>query len=282
MYQIAQILNNNIAIIWDDSNQRAIAMGKGIAFGKKKGELIPAEQIQNLFVLRNKESEQNFSILLRDIPLDFITTSYEIIEHAIKDYQYPVQEYIYATLTDHIYLSYQRILAKTYEESRLPDISSEYPLEYQIADEGIAIIQRRLGIVFPTCERNNIAYHFINAKGNTLKENRLDLDHAQATINLIQKRLAESGITRHDLPNLFDRLMIHLKYMIEREDEQEHLDALAQRFQDGLIDEYPEAYRIAKDIIEIAKESAGAKLTENEEIYLMIHIERLLQRKKEA
>lgn len=47
--------------------------------------------------------------LLKDVPLDFITTTYEVIDTLSKKYAYPVQEYIYVTLTDHIFCSYQAV-----------------------------------------------------------------------------------------------------------------------------------------------------------------------------
>ena len=41
---------------------------------------------------------------LKDVPLDFTTTTYEVIDTLSQKYAYPVQEYIYVTLTDHIFV----------------------------------------------------------------------------------------------------------------------------------------------------------------------------------
>lgn len=48
MYRIVQVLNNNVAIVQDRFDGQAIAMGKGIVFQKKKGELIAKDKVQNL------------------------------------------------------------------------------------------------------------------------------------------------------------------------------------------------------------------------------------------
>ena len=61
MYRVVQVLNNNIAIV-KKNNEQAIAMGKGLVFQKKKGDLLSEDTIQNLFVLKSEESKQNFSI----------------------------------------------------------------------------------------------------------------------------------------------------------------------------------------------------------------------------
>ena len=104
MYRVIKLLNNNVAVVRTEDKMQAIIMGPGIAFQKKKGDLIHSEKVEKIFTLKNEESQHNFSTLLKDIPLDFITTSYEIIENAITKFSYPVQEYLYVTLTDHIYL----------------------------------------------------------------------------------------------------------------------------------------------------------------------------------
>ena len=53
----------------------------------------------------------------KDVPLDFITTTYEVIDTLSKKYAYPVQEYIYVTLTDHIFCSYQAVQQGRYKYS---------------------------------------------------------------------------------------------------------------------------------------------------------------------
>ncbi len=97
--------------------------------------MISEEQVEKVFRMKTEESRENFMALLKDVPLDFITVTYEIIDTLSKKYQYPVQEYLYVTLTDHIYCSYQAISQGRYKDSNLPDISKEYPIAFQIAQE---------------------------------------------------------------------------------------------------------------------------------------------------
>ena len=110
--------------------------------------------------------------LLKDVPLDFITTTYEVIDTLSKKYAYPVQEYIYVTLTDHIFCSYQAVQQGRYKYSDLPDVSAMHPIPYKIAKEAIEIFRKRLLDQFPDDEVNRIAYHFINAQGQMIHEQR--------------------------------------------------------------------------------------------------------------
>ena len=168
MFRIIQSLNNNAALVKNEHGEQAVVMGLGITFQKKKGDLIVKDKIENIFSLKNDEAKENFLTLLKDIPLDFISATYTVINHLVETYHYPVQEYLYVTLTDHIYCAYQAVLKNTYQESRLPNISAEYPLEYKMAREALAIFREKLLKDFPNDEIGRIALHLINAKGETI------------------------------------------------------------------------------------------------------------------
>ena len=163
MYRIIHPMNNNVALVQNELQQELIVVGSGIAFGKKKHDLVADDKVEKVFRLNTDESRENFMALLKDVPLDFITTTYEVIDTLSKKYAYPVQEYIYVTLTDHIFCSYQAVQQGRYKHSDLPDASAMHPIPYKIAKEAIEIFRNRLLDQFPDDEVNRIAYHFINA-----------------------------------------------------------------------------------------------------------------------
>ena len=103
MFRIVQALNNNVALVKDEQGQQAVVMGLGIVFHKKKGDLIVPSKVEKIFSLRTEESKENFLTLLKNIPLDILTVTYNMIDRLVDKYHFPVQEYLYVTLTDHIY-----------------------------------------------------------------------------------------------------------------------------------------------------------------------------------
>lgn len=277
MYRIVQVLNNNVAIVQDRFDGQAIAMGKGIVFQKKKGELIAKDKVQNLFVLKNCESQQNLSTLLKDVPLDFITTTYEIIDNAIRNYDYSVQEYIYVTLTDHIFWNYQRLLKNEYQKNLLPEINEQYQIEYAIARDALSILKERLGIEFPPDEIKSIALHFINAKGKTEKTDVTKTDKKQTTLDLVKEILEREHISRNkNKQNFYDRMMIHLRYMLDQDNEITEIDEFTKKMDTELRNNYPEAYQIAEEIYQVIINEMGLALSSNEKVYLTIHIQRVI------
>ncbi len=278
MYRIVKLLNNNVAIVRTEKNEQAVVMGTGIIYQKKKGDLIPQDKIEKIFLLKNEESERNFSTLLKDIPLDFITMSYEIIDNAVNNHHYFVQEYIYVTLTDHIYWSYQYLNKGKYEVSKLPDISQQYPIEYQIGKETLAIIEKRLGTEFPKDEIGRIALHFINAKKTDSIAQEETKDVGQEIINLVKEELAKYDIYRtKENKNFYDRLMIHLTYFVDRLIESgPEKDTFIMSFEENIRYEYPKAYEIGNNIYKAISKHIGKTLSGSERVYFTIHIQRLL------
>jgi len=270
-------MNNNVSLVRTSKGEELIVIGKGIAFGKKKGELISEDQVEKVFRMKTEESRENFMALLKDVPLDFITVTYEIIDNLSKKYQYPVQEYLYVTLTDHIYCSYQAISQGRYKDSNLPDISVKYPIAFQIAQEAFEIYRQKLTENFPEDEIIRIAYHFINAEGENEVEVVEFIDKRKEILKSVENVLRSYEIQRTpENNNFYDRFMIHLNYFLDyldrsRDDNQSLLD-----MEKHIKQTYPRAFEIGSKIYDVITQHTGLDLYKSERVYLVLHIQRLL------
>ena len=277
MYRILNPMNHNVSLVRNGDGEELVVIGKGIAFGKKKGDLISENQVEKVFRMKTEESRENFMTLLKDVPLDFITVTYEIIDTLSKKYQYPVQEYLYVTLTDHIYCSYQAISQGRYKDSNLPDISKEYPIAFQIAQESFEIYNSKLSGNLPTDEIKRIAYHFINAEGENEVEVAEAIDKRKEIIKKVESLLRSYDIQRtNENNNFYDRFMIHLNYFLDyldrsRDDNQSLLD-----MEEHIKTTYPQAFEIGSKIYEVIAQETGVDLYKSERVYLVLHIQRLL------
>lgn len=277
MYRIIQVLNNNVALVKSKNDEQAIAMGKGLVFNKKKGDVIPNDKVDKLFELRTSESIEDFSNLLKDVPIDFVTTTYEIIDHGVKTYNYPVQRYIYVTLTDHLFASYQRLSNGVGQVNYIPDLHESYPVPYKIAADALQIFQDRLKIRLPTDEIKSIALHFINAFDTEAQQNiKLGLD--KQLEQLMQEELERNGIYRTSKnASYYDRLMIHIKYFAERISDSQQDDLIvSKKITEDLKKEYPKAFQITQYIKQLIQDQLNIELSLSEQLYLTIHIQRLL------
>ena len=77
MYRILNPMNNNVSLVRNDKGEEVIVIGKGITFGKKKGDLIAEHQVEKIFRIgRPKSQEKTLWLSSKDVPLDFITVTY--------------------------------------------------------------------------------------------------------------------------------------------------------------------------------------------------------------
>lgn len=277
MYRIVQALNNNVALVKDKYGEQAVVMGLGITYKKSKGDLIVSDKIEKVFSLKSSESKENFLTLLRDVPLDFITVTYDVIDSLSSKYHYPVQEYLYVTLTDHIYCSYKAILDNTYQKSDIRQLSQEYQEEYQMATEALAIFRSKLLADFPDDEIGKIALHFINAKSLKVDDKKLKVRTAKTILEQVQKILEQYDIKRTKTNvNFYDRLMVHLTYFIEYLDRGRDDNLSLLEMEDQIKQTYPRAYQIADEIYRIIIIETGVDSYPSERFYIALHIQRLL------
>lgn len=70
--RLKKAFNNNALLALDDNDEEVIVMGKGIAFGKKSGDLIDESLIQKKFVFDKSELNEKFSQLFDEIPQQYV------------------------------------------------------------------------------------------------------------------------------------------------------------------------------------------------------------------
>lgn len=278
MFRIIQGLNNNAALVKDEFGKQAVVMGNGVTFQKKRGDLIIDEKIEHIYSLKDNDAKDNFLTLLKDIPLNFISATYDVIENVTSKYRYPVQNYIYVTLTHHVFLTYQAIINNKYQMTNLPDIFNEYEMEYEMAEESLKYLEKKLSVRFPKNEIGRIALHFINAKG---ENDELIPDEALLTnklMNLIEQILKEHHIIRNEQnSDFYDRFMIHQSYLLERfKKKKTDSNPSISNLESYLKAEYKEAYKITQDICEVISNVLNLEVSKAEKTYIVLHIQRLI------
>jgi transcriptional antiterminator len=285
LLKIVQVLNNNVAVVNGHDGKPAIVMGNGLAFGKKEGDVVEKENVVSTFMLRDKHTVEDLTTLLEDVPADFVAVSYSLIEQSQKKYNFAVESYLYITLTLHLYSAYQRLEEGRYRANySLPDLSDKYPEAYKIADDFLTGFRERLRVDFPLSERNSIALHVINAHGDRVSQAAPIDSLDDQLVNIINDILRKNGIVRNN-DNLDDygRLLTHVKYFARRlrKDRQEQEVQISASSLASIGNDFPEAEQILNKIAGRIDYELGVKIPKLERLYLVIHIARLLDRKKQ-
>ncbi|WP_338543711.1 family 1 glycosylhydrolase [Paenibacillus tundrae] len=135
---IKQVINNNIAISVDAQGDEIILIGKGLAFNKKKGEEINAELVEKRFYLEDKGLYAKFKKLLKEVSVEDINISDDIISLAKRRLKKDLNESIYISLPDHINLAVTRTRdGLDVKNGLLWEIKKIYKEEFIVAKEAV-------------------------------------------------------------------------------------------------------------------------------------------------
>ena len=271
---IEKVINNNIISAYEKSGAEVIVMGRGIGFKKKQGEMVPADQISKIFRIKSRTLTEQFKELLANMPLERVRISDEIISHAKDHLKLKLNQSIYVTLTDHINFAIERVSQGIEPQNALLwEIKRFYPQEFQLGIYALELIQDRLDILLPEDEAGFIALHFVNAEyGTDIRDAVKFPDQMQAIVDIVERDL---GILLDESSLHYERFMTHIKFLIQRiyrkellSSEDRELSLLMQR-------KYPREYQCSLKVAEYIMQATGSRLSEEEIMYLSVHIRRV-------
>lgn len=271
---IEKVINNNIISAYEKSGAEVIVMGRGIGFKKKQGEMVPADQISKIFRIKSRTLAEQFKELLANMPLERVMISDEIISHAKDHLKLKLNQSIYVTLTDHINFAIERVSQGIEPQNALLwEIKRFYPQEFQLGIYALELIQDRLDILLPEDEAGFIALHFVNAEyGTDIRDAVKFPDQMQAIVDIVERDL---GILLDESSLHYERFMTHIKFLIQRIyrkellfSEDRELSLLMQR-------KYPREYQCSVKVAEYIMQATGSRLSEEEIMYLSVHIRRV-------
>ena len=271
--QIVKVLNNNVVVVFDEHQREQVVMGRGLAFQKSPGDVLDDSKIEKIFSLQNDTLTGRLGELLRQIPLEVMTTCDRIIELA-RGRLRKLQDSLYITLTDHCHFAIERQKKGiVLRNVLLWEIKRLYPKEFSLGHEARAIIAKRLGVELAEDEAGFIALHLVTAQLNgempeIMYVTRMMQDILQLVKYQLQLNYDEESLS-------YQRFVTHLKFFAQRLLTQtvvEDNDVLLCR---SVKDNYPKAWKCAETVGMYLQKQYQRTLTAEEIMFLAIHIERV-------
>lgn len=274
--EIIKVLTNSSALV-KDKGQEFIVMGKGLSFGKRPGDQVELYKVRKKYFANLNFSNEKFKSLFEKISYKDSILAFDIIEHFKKELNYPLNDMIYLSLTDHISFAIERARNGIYIPNEvMHEVQLFYPEEFQLAQWATAEINRAAKTNLRDDEAAYIALHIINARWDT-DQSKTEQDYGKIINDMItllselyDRRFQDQGIDYH-------RLVTHLKYFLLREFELPTKRTTDFDYYDHIIKNYPEAYQGAEKLYEYMATFFHRKITKEEKVYLTIHINRILQ-----
>ncbi|MFX3625599.1 MAG: glucose PTS transporter transcription antiterminator GlcT [Ectobacillus sp.] len=275
--KIKKILNNNVIIATHPEHEEVVVIGKGIGFGRKAAEILPAELIEKMFVLTNEREREQYKMLVPHVSERLIGIMNDVMLYIQKSIDAPLNEHIHIALTDHIAFAIKRLKQGfAIDNPFLMETKALYPEEYKVAAEVVELINNRLNIHLPEGEIGFIALHIYssitNSEVSSINQNSRLIAHL---VSLIEENL-DLELDRESIHYL--RLVRHLHYAIERVKKGEKVEE-PKRFAEILKEEYPVSYSLAWKLVKVMQKQLQMNVYEAETVYLTMHLQRLVQSK---
>lgn len=271
--KIEKIINNNLVRSVNENGQDVILMGCGIGFQKKIGSVIDESLITHTYILQDKNSK--LEELLSKLPEEYIKTANEIINYAKSALGKKLNDNIYITLTDHIYFAVERFKQGiNIKNALLWEIRRFYNHEFLIAKEALQIIKRRLNVELPEDEAGFIALHIVNASMVSMDLGiTTEMTKVMERILSIVKYHFKVDIDEYSLH--YERFLTHLKFFVQRVFTDAEIDEADKGFLFALKEQYKNEYLCTLKVRDYIMKEYGKELTEDELIYLTVHLRRI-------
>lgn len=273
--KVVKVINNNLIKSFDDKNNEVLVMGCGLGFKKVPGDEINESLIEKIYTVNDKTNSSQLIQLLEKIPLEQIQTTNEIISFAKASLGKKLNQNIYITLVDHINFALERQKnGVAIRNALLWEIKKLYNHEFLVGKEALNIISRRLGVSLPEDEAGFIALHFVNALMDDLSmEKTTDMTKMIQRILSIIKYHFKLELDEYSIH--YERFITHLKFFAQRIFTGVKIEDQDSQFIEVLKLKYKKEYECTLKVRDYIKQEFNCDLTEDEMIYLTIHINRI-------
>lgn len=269
---ISKILNNNV-VISEEDQEEVILMGRGLAFGRKVGQEIPDELIEKKYIL-----SENRRQLLIELPAEVMEMSDKIISFAREKLQKKLKDSAFLAMADHIHGVLLRLEDDIYLKNFLMwDIKRFFPIEFEVGQYAKQLLSAYVNKELPDDEAAFIALTLVNAELENGDGTARDLTMMMEEIMTIVKYSLEISLDEEDI--YLERFMTHLKFFCERVlTNSGNRDLEDNEMFDLLKCKYPLVYETTRKIAEFLKQTRNYQTSEDEQLYLTIHLSRMKRR----
>lgn len=273
---IYKILNNNLVLSRDEKGQEIIVKGCGIAFQKKKGQKVDQALVEKIFTAKTPQISKEIQGYLTSIPekyLDFV----EAYVNEVKETQgLKLNDSIYFSLSDHLMGAVSRLeQGIQLQNVLLLDIRQLYHKEYLLGLELLERANQTFHTDLSVDEAGFFALHFVNAQDGSGTDSYQISIIIRQILDIVRKYYDNIEFQEENF--YYQRFLTHLKYFAQRFLHRElHYEENAELFE-IIREQYQEAYGCVKLIYLMMEEEYHYAMTEEEMLYLIIHIQKITE-----
>lgn len=273
--QAVKKINNNVALCIDGEGRQLIAMGKGIGFASMP-HTVDLASIERTFY----DIDESYAELFRQVPPELLRVSVRFVERAQQVLPYPISSKAALIMADHIQFAIQRAKKRIRVELPLTyELKHQYPLEMELAEQLRHSLQK-IKIFLPENETAGIAMNLVNARipqeGAITEPEKHGFE---GLLEMVTHTVEDSLKVKIDRTTFnFARFATHIYYLSQRLERNQPIDSGNLSLYEKMCDSFPTLLDCVENIALKIYRRFGETLLEEEKLYLMLHINRIIER----
>lgn len=271
--KVIKKINNNVALCFDNNDHELIAFGNGIGFPKMPYELTDLSKVERTFY----GVDASFITMMETLDEGVFKVCIQIADHARKELDTSLTSNVVFTLADHISFAIERMHKGI--DIKMPlyyDLAYLYEKEVAVGKYALKLIRSELHEYLPDNEVYAIALHFINAEEQPGGSDSYDSDKIIRQVTYMIEGYFEIQLSKEDFN--YSRFVSHMQYLLKRKNGNVPISSNNKKLFQEMRESFPQIYGCVKDIEKYFQDRLHWKLSEEELLYLMLHINRLCAR----
>ncbi|MFV0375423.1 PRD domain-containing protein [Microbacterium sp.] len=274
---IHKVLNNNVVITHDASGTERVVMGRGLGFQVRPGDDLDPARIEKTFILDPGPDGDRARQVLTDVPYAVVEAVTEAVDGAERDLGRQLGRHVVVAVIDHVSFVLSRLeRGVRIPATAMPQLRVLHPAEFGAAERMARTLADRLDTSLPPEEAVFLTMHLLNATrdepGGTAA---LLFRRVQHVVDTVETGL---GVTLDPGTPDYARFILHVQFLLQRLVDRTMLASGDTSFFEFARHSYPRAHAIAEDVKAYVAAATGSELTDEEMLYVTVHVERLRSR----
>jgi beta-glucoside operon transcriptional antiterminator len=269
-----KVLNNNVVISIDESGQERVLMGRGLGFQLHPTDVIDPTRVEKTFVLDQGSDGEHARQLLTDVPYPVIEAVMSSVDEAERALGRTLGRRLTLAVIDHIQFVLERLAnGIQIPTTAMPELRVLHAQEFAAATAMAQSISSKLDTALPDEEAVFLTMHLLNATRDEPNGTAaLLFRRVQHVMTTVERGL---GIKLDTASADYARFILHVQFLLQRLVAKSMLRGSDTSFFEFAKLSYPRSYAIAEDVKAYVTAATGSDLTDEELLYVIVHVERL-------
>lgn len=265
--KIRQVFNNNVVMADDPERGSVIAVGTGIGYRRKKGDLIDASSIQQIYLATDKKILD----VVNQISPEAIEVTETIREYAKEECSIEMNDEVFLLLADHISFAVKRLSeGMELDNPFLPEIHQYFQNEYKVGLFARKCIEGKFGITIPDEEIGYICMHIIASEYH---QDKRFVPKVFQVMNVCIDYIMENylhGVSSDSIA--YNRLVTHIKFFAQRYVENKESNKKDELLNSTIVNAFQEESSCINGLSKVLKDRFGREMTQSEKNYIILHL----------